>query len=240
MIREYREAYKTDDDEYIYDEDEAFEEIVCDALGGINIFENTTHDTETYHELFDEIRAYNTENKSNSTRGPPRESGVMHSREVNGKQIVWIENNPLSLKDLTNYKKVAAYIAEHVGEAYTIIESGYKAYIGESMPREYTQSKYTTAILKNNQPVLRAKKKAIGSFGEMIEIATNRRWEKAKHSTNKDAKYGVYRYSTAFAFPVKQNGEVVNVKSFDAELVILNSSDGKKYLYDIVNIKERF
>ena len=164
----------------------------------------------------------------------------MHSREVNGKQIVWIENNPLSLKDLTNYKKVAAYIAEHVGEAYTIIESGYKVYIGEDMPREYTQSKYTTAILKNNQPVLRAKKKAIGSFGEMIEIATNRRWEKAKHSTNKDAKYGVYRYSTAFAFPVKQNSEVVNVKSFDAELVILNSSDGKKYLYDIVNIKERF
>ena len=238
MIREYREAYKTDEDEYIYDEDEAFEEIVCDALGGINIFENTTHDTETYHELFDEIRAYSTESKSNSTRGPPKENGTMHSREVNGKQIVWIENNPLSLKDLANYKKVAAYIAEHVGEAYTIIESGYKVYIGESLPNEYTQSKYTMALLKKNKKTLTAKNKAVGSFGEMIEIATNRRWEKARHNTNKDAKYGVYRYSTAFAFPIRQNGKVVNVKSFDAELVILNSSDGKKYLYDIVNIKE--
>ena len=72
----------------------------------------------------------------------------------------------------------------------------------------------------------------------MIEIATNRRWEKTKHIANKDAKYGVYRYSTAFAFPVKQNNKITNIKSFDAELVILNSSDGKKYLYDIVNIKE--
>ena len=71
----------------------------------------------------------------------------------------------------------------------------------------------------------------------MIEIATNRRWEKTKHIANKDAKYGVYRYSTAFAFPVKQNNKITNIKSFDAELVILNSSDGKKYLYDIVNIK---
>lgn len=162
----------------------------------------------------------------------------MYSREVNGKKIAWIENNPLSLKDLTNYKKVAAYIANHIGEAYTILESGYRVYIGENLPKEYTQSEYTKALLRNNQPILRAKKKAIGSFGEMIEIATNRRWEKTKHAANKDAKYGVYRYSTAFAFPVKQNGKITSVKSFDAELVILNSSDGKKYLYDIVNIKE--
>ncbi len=162
----------------------------------------------------------------------------MYSREVNGKQIAWIEDNPLSLKDLTNYKKVAAYIANHIGEAYTILESGNKVYLGESLPNEYTQSEYTKALLRKSPKTLTAKNKAIGSFGEMIEIATNRRWEKAKHAANKDAKYGVYRYSTAFAFPVRQNGKIASVKSFDAELVILNSSDGKKYLYDIVNIKK--
>ena len=72
----------------------------------------------------------------------------------------------------------------------------------------------------------------------MIEISTNRRWEKAKHEANKDAKYGIYRYSTAFAFPVKQNGKITGIRAYDVELVILNASDGKKYLYDIVNIKE--
>ena len=73
----------------------------------------------------------------------------------------------------------------------------------------------------------------------MIEIATNRRWEKAKHSHNKDAKYGIYRYSTCFAFPVKDNsGVITNVQAYNVELVIRNASDGKKYLYDIVSIKE--
>lgn len=210
----------------------------CDALGRMNIFEGTDLNSESYGKAQDTVRKYATERTGGKGRAPPKKGGEMYSREVNGKKIAWIENNPLSLKDLTNYKKVAAYIADHIGEAYTILESGYRVYIGENLPKEYTQSEYTKALLRNNQPILRAKKKTIGSFGEMIEIATNRRWEKTKHAANKDAKYGVYRYSTAFAFPVKQNGKITSVKSFDAELVILNSSDGKKYLYDIVNIKE--
>ena len=208
----------------------------CSTLVSLNIFAGTEHDSAGYGKVQESFRKHTAET-ANKGRAPPKNS-TMYSREVNGKKIAWIENNPLSLKDLTNYKKVAAYIANHIGEAYTILESGYRVYIGENLPKEYTQSEYTKALLRNNQPILRAKKKTIGSFGEMIEIATNRRWEKTKHAANKDAKYGVYRYSTAFAFPVKQNGKITSVKSFDAELVILNSSDGKKYLYDIVNIKE--
>ena len=215
---------------------EAFEEMCCDALGKINIFAGTEHDSANYGKVQESFRKHTAET-ANKGRAPPK-SGTMYSREVNGKKIAWIENSPLTNKELKDYKKIAAYIAEHIGEAYTIIESGNKVYIGESLPGEYTQSKYTTALLKDRPTVLRAKNKTIGSFGEMIEIATNRRWEKTKHAANKDAKYGVYRYSTAFAFPVKQNGKITSVKSFDAELVILNSSDGKKYLYDIVNIKE--
>ena len=230
-VEVYRHAYGD-----TISEAEAFEEMCCDALGRMNIFEGTDLNSESYGKAQDTVRKHTAET-ANKGRAPPKNS-TMFSREVNGKKIAWIENNPLSLKDLTNYKKVAAYIADHIGEAYTILESGYRVYIGENLPKEYTQSEYTKALLRNNQPILRAKKKAIGSFGEMIEIATNRRWEKTKHAANKDAKYGVYRYSTAFAFPVKQNGKITSVKSFDAELVILNSSDGKKYLYDIVNIKE--
>ncbi len=217
--------------------EEAFEEICCDALGRMNIFEGTDLNSESYEKAQDTVRKYAAERTGSKGRAPPK-GGEMYSREVNGKKIAWIENNPLSLKDLTNYKKVAAYIADHIGEVYTILESGSKVYIGENLPSEYTQSKYTRALLRKSPKTLTAKNKAIGSFGEMIEIATNRRWEKTKHIANKDAKYGVYRYSTAFAFPVKQNNKITNIKSFDAELVILNSSDGKKYLYDIVNIKE--
>ena len=70
----------------------------------------------------------------------------------------------------------------------------------------------------------------------MIEIATNRRWEKTKHTHNKDAAYGMYRYDTTFAFPIQ--GTPQTYKAYDAELLIRNASDGKKYLYDIVAIRE--
>ena len=208
----------------------------CSTLVSLNIFAGTEHDSASYGKVQESFRKHTAET-ANKGRAPPK-SGTMYSREVNGKKIAWIENSPLTAKELRNHKKVAAYIANHIGEAYTIIESGSKVYIGENLPSEYTQSEYTRALLRKNPKTLTAKNKAIGSFGEMIEIATNRRWEKTKHIANKDAKYGVYRYSTAFAFPVKQNNKITNIKSFDAELVILNSSDGKKYLYDIVNIKE--
>lgn len=158
---------------------------------------------------------------------------------VDGKKIAWVENSGLSRKDLQNHKKVAEYIGEHIGEAYTIIESGSRVYIGEDLPGEYTQSEYTRRLFAKNRSVLLAKNKATDSIGDMIEIAENRRWEKTKHTHNKDAKYGMYRYDTCFAFPIKNNaGKVVDVKAYDAELLIRNASNGKKYLYDIVNIKE--
>lgn len=158
---------------------------------------------------------------------------------ANGKQIVWIENSGLTNKQLSDYSVIEAYIAEHIGEVYTIIESGQKVYIGEDLPGEFTHSKYTNSLLKNNPQALKAKKKAASEFGLLIETATNRRWEKTKHTESKDAKYGMYRYDTAFAFPVKTaDGTLQRVRSYDAELLIRNASDGKKYLYDIVGVKE--
>ena len=156
-------------------------------------------------------------------------------KQVNGKQVVWIANSGLSAKQLTNHIAVAEYIAKHIGEVYTIIESGQKVYIGEDLPGEYTHSKYTDSLRIRKPQVLKAKNKATNAFGLLIETATNRRWEKTKHSHNKDAKYGMYRYDCSFAFPV--NGEA-GVRAYDAELLIRNASDKKKYLYDIVNIKE--
>ena len=170
-----------------------------------------------------------------------REGGVkMQTRMVNGNQVVWIEGNILKEnKGKPEHQFIANYIAEHIGEVYTIIESGQKVYIGEDLPGEYTQSKYTKAILKRNPSISKAKNRASANLGEMIEIATNRRWEKTKHTSSKDAKYGMYRYDTQFGFPVKNaKGDVVGANIYDAELLIRNASDGKKYLYDIVSIKK--
>lgn len=160
-------------------------------------------------------------------------------RAVGDKKVAWVENNTLTNAQLNDFSAVANYIAEHIGEMYSIIESGQPVYIGEDLPDEYTHSKYTSYLQKNNKSLLRAKNKATGVLGDMIEIATNRRWERTNHPNSKDAKYGMYRYDSSFAFPVKDPaGKFQRARAYDVELLIRNASDGKKYLYDIVNIKE--
>lgn len=168
-----------------------------------------------------------------------RESGETRYsvRMVNDKPVVWLEDSGLSIKQLRDYKTVAAYIKEHIGEVYKIIESGQSVYLGNDLPSEYTHSKYSSKLKQRDRSLLLSKNRAVSGLGEMIEIATNRRWEKTKHSHNKDAKLGMYRYDTKFAFSVTGTDGTPVVKAFDAELIIRNASDGKKYLYDVINIK---
>lgn len=154
-------------------------------------------------------------------------------RTSDGRKYVMVENT-MTNAQLNDPQAIADYIAQHIGEVYTIIESGQRVYIGDNLPAEYTRSRYTQSIIKSQKS--KAKNKAVSNLGEMIEIATNRRWEQTKHAHNKDAAYGMYRYDTTFAFPVQ--GTQQAYKAYDAELVIRNASDGKKYLYDIVAIKE--
>ncbi|MBE6924427.1 MAG: hypothetical protein E7466_04215 [Ruminococcaceae bacterium] len=195
-------------------------------------------------EAFDRLAVSAVENyqkAATAQKNTATEGGVqMQTRSVDGNQVVWIEAN--ILKENTGqpvHQFIADYIAEHIGEVYTIIESGQKVYIGEDLPGEYTQSKYTQALLKKKSSVLKAKNRATSNLGEMIEIATNRRWEKTQHTHSKDAKYGMYRYDTRFGFPVKNHkGETVGANVYRAELLIRNASDGKKYLYDLVSIKK--
>ena len=170
------------------------------------------------------------------------EDGVtkLQARMVNGKQVVWVEDNILKTNQgLPEHQFIANYIAEHIGDVYRIIESGQKVYIGEDLPNEYTQSKYTKKILQNNKNILKVKNRVVTEIGEIIEIASNRRWEKTKHNENKDAKHGMYRYDTSFGFSTYDtNGNIVGANVYKAELIIRNASDGKKYLYDIMNIKK--
>ncbi|MBR5515444.1 MAG: hypothetical protein IKU52_04500 [Clostridia bacterium] len=154
-----------------------------------------------------------------------------------GTPVVWIEDNIFKGKKGSDAKIVADYLKNNIGKVYTILESGQCVYLGKDLPGEYTYSEYSKK-LQNSRSLLKAKNKAASGLGEMIEIATNRRWEPTDHTHNKDAKYGVYKYDTKFAFPIFDSaGNVTDARAFDAELLILNASDGKKYLYDLLKIK---
>lgn len=159
--------------------------------------------------------------------------------DSNGHRVVVLYEDILKGASGKGHQIVANQIGQHIGDYYTIFESGQKVYIGQDLPGEYTQSDYTQNLLKYNRKTLKVKNNASQNFKEIIEIATDRKWEKTKHNHNKDAKYGFYRYISRVAVPVfdsKKN--VVSANIYSVEVLIRNASDRKKYLYDIVNIKK--
>jgi hypothetical protein len=74
----------------------------------------------------------------------------------------------------------------------------------------------------------------------MLEIAKGGNFRENKEEKhNRNAKYGWYRYDSRFALPVyDENGTVERYNVFHASLIIRHSEDGKKYLYDVIDIKK--
>lgn len=127
-------------------------------------------------------------------------------------------------------------IGQRIGQYYLLIENDYKIFIGKDLPGEYTQSKYTKALL--NSParhLTRIKNEIVGNIKEVIEIANNRKWKenkKARH--NIDGKMGFYNFDS-FVGVKKNNGDI---QEYKVKLVIRNNENGEKYLYDIQDIKK--
>ena len=65
--------------------EEAFEEICCDALGRMNIFEGTDLNSERYRKAQDTVRKYAADKTGSKGRAPPKKGGVMFSRQAEDK-----------------------------------------------------------------------------------------------------------------------------------------------------------
>ena len=129
-------------------------------------------------------------------------------------------------------KTIKDYLENHINEYASIIESGQKVYLGEDLPNEYAHSKSAQNLSKSS---MLAKGRAATGIKEIIENANNRNWSKnlkEKHST--DAKYGFYKYDTTFSFDY--NGKE---RIYTGKVLIRNDANGKKYLYDILDIKPK-
>ena len=151
------------------------------------------------------------------------ERNISVIKDVNGKQIVIVNDIRFKGKRNIDWDEVEQYLKQYVGEFIEIAESKEIIYIGSDLPDEYSSSKYT-AKLKG--ALAKAKANAAQGIPEIIEIAENKRFQEnleRKHSKN--AKYGWYRYDSRY-----------NI--FHAELVIRHSENRKLYLYDIINIKK--
>lgn len=157
--------------------------------------------------------------------------------DLEGKKTVFIQDILFKGRQSIDWDDVERYLKQYINEVYEIAETGEKIYIGADLPSEYTGSNYTKGLKGT-----RAKAKANAAQGipEMIEIATNRKHaqnQKTKH--DRDAKFGWYRHNTRFALPVfNEDGEMIRFNVFNACILIRHATNGKKYLYDILEIKK--
>lgn len=74
----------------------------------------------------------------------------------------------------------------------------------------------------------------------MLEIAFNGEVtpnKKLKHEI--DGANGWYHYESRFGLPVySENGEVERYNVFHVYMIVRHDKNGRKYLYDIINIKK--
>ena len=154
-----------------------------------------------------------------------------------GKRMVIIHDIIFKKKQYVEWKDVKEYLKRYVGEVYTVLSAQENIYIGPDFPNEFAGSAYTYSLKGAN---VKAKANAVQGIPEMIEIAVGGNYktnDEAKH--NRNAKFGWYRYDSYFAIPVHDNdGEVDHYNVFHASLLIRHAEDGRKYLYDIIDIKK--
>lgn len=157
--------------------------------------------------------------------------------DIDGNKIVVIHDIKFKGKRKINWDDVEEYLKKYIGECYIIDDTKDFVYIGKDLADEYTGSKYTEKL---KGTLAKAKANASQGIPEMIEIATGKRFKEnfaKKHNTN--AKYGWYRYDTRFALPVyAQDQSIERYNVFYVELLLRHASDGKMYLYDLINIKK--
>lgn len=150
--------------------------------------------------------------------------GTFNRVKINTNVFVNNKNKSISRTMVDTAKK-------YIGKYACIVESGQRIYLGNDFPKEFAYSKYSQYLSKE---LKLAKGMTISGIIELIESATNRKYcnkKKSKHA--KDAKYGFYKYDIFFSF-VRNTKEYI----YQGMILIRNDKNGKKYLYDILNIKK--
>lgn len=156
--------------------------------------------------------------------------------DVDGNKIALINDIRFKGKQNISWDNVKTYLEGYIGDFYEIEESAEKIYIGKTLSDEYAYSDYTKSLKGSNA---KAKANASTAIPELIQIATNPRWESNKKEKHcKLAKYGWYRYDVKFAIPIYENELLVRYNIFDARLLVNYAHNEKKYLYDILAIKK--
>ena len=123
------------------------------------------------------------------------------------------------------------------GQKYRIDEKDDLIYIGSDFSDEYANSNYSARV---HGTIGKAKANASQVILELIQIATNIVYrENSDDKHRKNAKFGWHRCTVRFTLPTYDDkGNVIGKNAFQGRMIIRFDEDGKKYLYDIIDIKK--
>lgn len=112
---------------------------------------------------------------NDSARFKKQQRNVSVIQDIDGNNIVVINDIRFKGKRSIDWKEVRAYLKKYVGDFYKVASTGDVIYIGDDLPSEYSGSKYTHSIKGTNA---KAKANAVQGIPEMIEIAVGKHfWE---------------------------------------------------------------
>lgn len=146
-----------------------------------------------------------------------------------------LDDKPADMK-ISDY--IYNYLFEHINDKEIAQATSDVIYLGKDLPHEYISSEYTNDLKRGNKKKLKIKNRAASILLDAIYATYDKKGpQAAKHNTNKDAKYGVYKYKTRLAFPVKNaSGDITGYNAYTAQLVVNHASNGRLELYDVLDI----
>lgn len=162
-------------------------------------------------------------------------------RDVDGKNIVIINDIRFRGKRKIKWDEVEKYLREYVKKYYEIEAYSDKIYIGKDFPDEFAHSRDSEKLSgANAKAKANAKANAAQAIGELIRTATNKSMSEDhenKHGTR--AQNGWYRYDVRVGIPVyDQNEDLERYNIYTAKMLVRHDADGKLYLYDIIRTKK--
>ena len=154
-----------------------------------------------------------------------------------GQRVVEIDDIIFSSKRKIDWNGVEQFLKRYIGQAYNIDETDDLFSIDSDFPDEYANSNYS---VKAHGTVGKAKANASQVIPELINIASNIVFkENTKKKHEKNAKYGWYRCTVRFTLPTcDDKGKIIGRNAFYGRMIIRFADDGKKSLYNIIDIKK--
>ena len=208
LIEIYNNAYGG-----ILSTEETFEEICCDALGRMNIFEGTDLNSESYGKAQDTVRKYAAERTGSKGRAPPKKGGVKYSKEVPAIDLSDISTLSKRIGNVTGAKRyniIRDFIMDELSQQPIVLSDGRKAVVDKS-----------DALHIANKS--RSKKTAeIAQIRKIVETAQL----VAEETSTKNGKFKHFYYYEA---SVRYRGETFNVYLN----VGVARNDATNHIYDI-------